>query len=870
MTASSTDPNAPGSTPHPGQVTLREEEVRSLSEAGKRWATTPRARHAGAADGEIDPDLDLRSARGSLPGDRYVRGARTRRREFDKVAEGYLQAKEDAVQPKSQLGRLRRAVLGRPIASRQAIHERLTKLKALAVLSSDALSSVAYATEQILLVLGAAGAAAYSYSIPIMGAILFLLIAVGLSYRQTIKAYPKGGGSYIVASDNLGPLAGVVAGSALMTDYVLTVAVSVASGVNSMVSAAQGLQAYRVELCVTFVVILILGNLRGIRESGSIFAAPTYLFIAGIFLMLTLIGVKWGTGHLEAATPMLERTAQHVSIFLLLKAFASGCTALTGVEAISDGVPAFKPPEWVNARTTLTAMVTLLALMFAGITLAAHAVGAQAYNSNDPHYQTVISQIAHAAFGGTLLYYYVIATTTAILVLAANTSFSDFPRLFFFMARDDYAPHLFKRLGDRLAYSNGIIVLGGLAILLLVVFRGRTNSLIPLYTIGVFLAFTMSQAGMVARWLRLREPGWQRGMAINAVGMTLTATVFVITAEEKFLSGAWIVLVLIPLLVTTFFSIHRHYTQVTTELTTETPTSPGELHPVAIVPISDLNGPALQSLALARTLSDQVIAVHINDDPEEIARLRAKWEAWGNHVPLEVIESPYRSLVRPLLPTSTPSTASAATTPWLWCCPRWWRRAGGTRSSTTRRRCGSRRRCSSAPARWWSTSRTTCAAISTSGAACSPASAAAAAATTRCRAASAGAFVHCRRMAATAPPSPTPSDDSAVADHGASPRTPVSSSPMVRAAHLVDTEGRRYLDFATAMGVAAIGHGQSALDRGADRAGGTARRLRAPHPRARRVPRGLAEVLPTGLDAHRPATRGAPRRSRWRCGSPSR
>ncbi|HEV7468044.1 MAG TPA: APC family permease [Candidatus Dormibacteraeota bacterium] len=649
MSASPADSNASG-TAVPGQVSLTEEEVRSLRDAGRRWATTPRARGTdGKAPEEIDPDLDLRPARGTLPGDRYVRGARSRRREFEKVSEGYLQTREEAAQPRTQLGRLRRTLLGRPIASRQAIHERLTKVKALAVLSSDALSSVAYATEQILLVLGAAGAAAYSYSVPIMGAILFLLIAVGLSYRQTIKAYPKGGGSYIVASDNLGPLAGVVAGSALMTDYVLTVAVSVASGVDSIVSAAQAMQAYRVELCVGFVVLLIVGNLRGIRESGSIFAAPTYLFIAGIFVMLTVIAIRWGTGHLAAATPTLEHATRQVSIFLLLKAFASGCTALTGVEAISDGVPAFQPPEWKNARTTLTVMVTLLALMFSGITLAARAVGARAYDSNDPHYQTVISQIAHAAFGTTLLYFYVIGATTAILVLAANTSFSDFPRLFFFMARDDYAPHLFKRLGDRLAYSNGILVLGSLAIVLLVVFRGRTDSLIPLYTIGVFLAFTMSQAGMVARWLRLREPGWQRGLAINAVGMTLTATVFLITAWEKFLTGAWVVLVIIPLLVLTFRAIHRHYADVTTELTTETPTSPSELKPVVIVPVSDLNGPALQSLALARTISDQVIAVHISDDPEEIARLKAKWEAWGNHVPLEIIESPYRSLVRPLL-----------------------------------------------------------------------------------------------------------------------------------------------------------------------------------------------------------------------------
>ena len=649
MTASSADPNPTG-TSGSGPVTLSDDEVRALREAGRRWAATPRASATrGPSEGGIDPDLDLQQARGALPGDRYVRGGRARRKEFDKVAEGYLQAKEGAAKPTTRLGRLRRTLLGRPLASRQQIHERLSKVKALAVLSSDALSSVAYATEQILLVLGAAGAAAYSYSLPIMGAILVLLVAVGLSYRQTIKAYPKGGGSYIVASDNLGPLAGVIAGSALMTDYVLTVAVSVASGVDSIVSAASAMQGYRVELCVAFVVMLVLGNLRGIRESGSIFAAPTYLFIVGIFLMLGTIAVKAATGHVTSTTPHLEHATQQLSIFLILRAFASGCTALTGVEAISDGVPAFKPPEWKNARTTLTVMVTLLATMFAGITIAAKATGARSYESSDPNYQTVISQLAHTAFGSTFLYFYVVFATTAILVLAANTSFSDFPRLFFFMARDDYAPHLFKRLGDRLAFSNGIIVLGALAITLLVIFRGQTDRLIPLYTIGVFVAFTMSQAGMVARWLRLREPGWHHGLPMNAVGMVLTAIVFVVTAGDKFTEGAWIVLVLIPILVATFFSIHRHYADVAEDLATETPTSPDELKPVVIVPIADLNGPALQSLALARTLSDQVIAVHISDDPTEIATLKAKWDAWGDHVPLEVIESPYRSLVRPLL-----------------------------------------------------------------------------------------------------------------------------------------------------------------------------------------------------------------------------
>ncbi|TMD08037.1 MAG: APC family permease [Chloroflexi bacterium] len=578
-----------------------------------------------------------------------MRGGRARRKEFDKVAEGYLQAKEESVKPTTQLGRLRRALLGRPLASKQQIHERLTKVKALAVLCSDALSSVAYATEQILLVLGAAGAAAYSYSMPIMVAILVLLIAVGLSYRQTIKAYPKGGGSYIVASDNLGPLAGVVAGSALMTDYVLTVAVSVASGVDSIVSAASAMQAYRVELCVAFVAILIVGNLRGIRESGSIFAAPTYLFIGGILLMLLVTGLRWGTGNVHEATPMLGKATQQVSIFLILRAFASGCTALTGVEAISDGVPAFKPPEWVNARTTLTTMGVLLGVMFLGITLVTHGLGVVPEDSTRPGYETVISQLAHSAFGSGLAYLYIAITTTGILVLAGNTAFSDFPRLLFFMARDDFAPHQFKRLGDRLAYSNGIVLLAALAILLLIGFHGDVSRLIPLYAVGVFTAFTMSQAGMVARWLRLREQGWQRGLPLNILGTVTCATVLLVTGGSNLTRGAWIIVVIVPLLVLTCRSVNRHYREVGSYVANETPMAPGDVHPVCVVPIAELNSVALQSLALARGISDTVIAVHVSDSAQEIADLRARWQVWGNRVPLEIIDSPYRSLVRPLL-----------------------------------------------------------------------------------------------------------------------------------------------------------------------------------------------------------------------------
>ena len=639
----------PAATPTP-TVTLSDGELEALRKAGRSWATVPRARSLSRQG--VDPDLDAVERRGALPGDRYVRSARGGRQGLQKVAPGVLQATKRAIEPKGPAGRLayrlRRIVLGQPLATTQLVHERLTKVKALAVLSSDALSSVAYSTDLILVVLLAAGVAGYRYTLPVMGAIIVLLALVVLSYRQTIKAYPKGGGSYIVAKDNLGPVFGLIAGSALMTDYVLTVAVSVASGVSAITSAAPGISQYTVPMCLGFILIIILGNLRGIRESGSIFAAPTYIFILSIFLMIGTILVKLATGDLHHVDPAIGQTSESVGLFLILRAFSSGATALTGVEAISDGVPAFKPPEWFNARRTLVIMGTILASMFAGITLTAYLLGLTV-DKNDSN--ILINQLATHAFGagGNPLYYVVIGSTTAILVLAANTSFSDFPRLFWFLARDDYAPHLFKRLGDRLAFSNGIFVLGTLAAALVAGFKGDVTRLIPLYAVGVFLAFTMSQAGMVMRHWRMREEGWRVGMAFNFAGMCATAIVLVITASVKFLEGAFVVVFLVPVLVLIFLAIHRHYTDVGSLLATETPTSPALLEPISIVPVTDLNGPALQSLALARSISDNVIAVHIDDDEEAIARLRAKWEAWGNHVPLEIIESPYRSVVRPLL-----------------------------------------------------------------------------------------------------------------------------------------------------------------------------------------------------------------------------
>jgi amino acid transporter len=642
-----TDEDTDTDPSHLAHLGIEPAEAGALRDAGRSWADYPVANR-------FDPNLGPTVVRSGRAGEHYIRGGvRARREGFEAKGPGLLQATLRAAEPRGRggrlMGRVRRAVVGNPLATAAAAHERLTKLKALAVLSSDALSSVAYATEQIMIVLVAAGAAAYGFSLPIMGAILALLAVVVISYRQTIRAYPHGGGSYIVASDNLGPLAGLIAGCALMTSYTLTVAVSVASGVDAVVSAAPSVGAYRVHLCLLFIVLLTLGNLRGIRESGSIFALPTYLFILGIGAMVVTIMVKLATGGLHQAQPQIGHATEALSLFLILRAFASGATALTGVEAISDGVPAFQPPEWRNARRTLEWMGVILGLMFLGITVSAYLLGIVAKEQSRPGYETVLSQLAHAGFGNGIAYLYIAITTTAILVLAGNTAFSDFPRLLFFMARDDYAPHQFRRMGDRLAYSNGIVVLGVLACILVTVFHGDVSRLIPLYAVGVFTAFTMSQAGMVARWLRKREPGWRRGLPVNIVGTIITGLVFVITGIARFTQGAFIIVILVPLLVLAARAVHSHYQEMRERVATETPLEPDEVRTVCVVPVVDLNPLALQSLSMARSFSDSVIAVHVSDDEQDIERLQAKWRLWGDRVPLEIINSPYRSLVPPLL-----------------------------------------------------------------------------------------------------------------------------------------------------------------------------------------------------------------------------
>jgi amino acid transporter len=607
----------------------------------------------------VQADLHgYQQVQGSHLGDRYVRVVRQQSDDFSRAGPGHLVATEEALQARGGVGRafarLKRAVIGAPLTTAAAAHERLTKTKALAVLSSDALSSVAYATEEILAVLILAGVAALTYSLSIGAGIVVLLLFVGISYRQTIKAYPQGGGSYIVAKDNLGELPALTAAGALLFGYIVTVAVSIAAGVAALISAVPGLGGHRVLLGLGFITLVTLLKLRGIRESGSIFAVPTYLFLAGILGMIAFGIVRNAAAGFEVQPVELEHQATagaaSVGLFLILQAFSRGCAALTGVEAISDGVPAFQPPEWKNARATLTWMIGILAVTFAGITILAHQYGAFPMEATDAGYETVVSQIARAIFGGFApAYYYIQFATLAILILAANTAFSDFPRLSFFLARDRFLPRQFTFRGDRLAYTTGIVTLGILSGAMLAGFGGETTRMIPLYAVGVFTAFTLSQSGMISRWLRLKEPGWQRGLAINVAGATATGLVTVVVGIANFAKGAWIVIALIPLLILMFKAINRHYMKAAGELAAQTPLDPSEIRHTVIVPIAAVNRVARQTLAYARSISDSVTAVHITDDEGEIELLKQEWAALGTDIPLVIIESPYRALVGPLL-----------------------------------------------------------------------------------------------------------------------------------------------------------------------------------------------------------------------------
>ncbi len=597
--------------------------------------------------------------RGSHLGDRYVRVIRQKTEDFERTGPGHLVATEDASDGRGPVGRnwkrVKRVLIGAPMTSASAEHQRLSNPKALAVLSSDALSSVAYATEEILRVLLLAGGVlALSKSLPIGAAIVALLIIVGISYRQTIKAYPHGGGAYIVAKDNLGELPSLTAGAALLTDYVLTVAVSIAAAVAAMSSAVPELNEHRVLIATVLVIFVTTVNLRGLSESGTIFAIPTYLFLVGIFIMLALGFARNAAAGFPVHEPVMTEAEGAglgaVGALVILRAFASGCAALTGVEAISDGVPAFRKPEYVNARKTLTVMIAILAVTFSGITFLAHQYGAIPIDQAEPNYQTVVSQIAREVFGGTnAAYYYIQFATMAILVLAANTAYSDFPRLAYFLARDSFIPRQFTYRGDRLAYTTGIVTLGLTATLVLAIFSAETERLIPLYALGVFLSFTISQSGMCVRWLRKKETGWHFGLVVNAVGATATGIVAVIVAFTKFSHGAWIICIVIPLLILLMRGIHKHYERATAELAVSTPLDPRDIHHTVIVPVSQLNRVARQTLAYARSISENVTAVHISDSTEDLDEFQRRWEEIGTDIPLILIESPYRALIGPLM-----------------------------------------------------------------------------------------------------------------------------------------------------------------------------------------------------------------------------
>jgi len=546
-------------------------------------------------------------------------------------------------------------LFGRPLPTADAQHQTIGKTVGLAVFASDALSSTAYATQEILIVLAAAGVAAFAYAFPISVGIVILLAIVTISYQQTIHAYPDGGGAYVVARDNLGPLAAQVAGAALLVDYILTVSVSVSSGAAQLASAFPLLYENRVALAVVLVFFVMLVNLRGVKEAGLVFAIPTYCFLAVMMLMLGAAFIRLASGRLGVVQdpPLLEvgETAA-LSLFLILHAFSNGTTALTGVEAISNGITAFKEPRSRNAALTLAWMSVILATLFLGITFLAGRIGAIPSEE-----ETVISQLARTAFGARgIPYLAVMTSTTLILVMAANTAFSGFPRLSALQAGDGFLPRQLTYRGSRLVFSRGIVVLAIASALLIVAFQASVTRLIPLYAIGVFLSFTLSQAGMTLRWRRMgRSParaprGWRWKMALNGLGAVLTALVTMVFAVTKFQEGAWVVLLVLPAFVFVFLAIRAHYREAAEQLSLQHYGAPPESgrHRV-ILPISNVHRGTLEALRYARALSHDVTAVHVSLDPAEAERLRAKWDLWGDGVRLVILDSPYRLLLEPLL-----------------------------------------------------------------------------------------------------------------------------------------------------------------------------------------------------------------------------
>lgn len=572
---------------------------------------------------------------------------------------GHFEATEYAERRSGWSGHLLDAkdrLIGGSMSSARLAGERLSKKVALAVFSSDSLSSTAYATQEILLVLVIAGSGALTYSLPIALAIVALLAIVVTSYRQTIRAYPSGGGAYTVGHENLGRLAGLTAAAGLLIGYVLTVAVSIAACVEAIVSAAPSIESLAVPLAVGLTLLMALGNLRGLRESGTLFAIPTYgfVFVLGATLAVGIGKTIFGDGEnvLAAGTPdrQVESAAQSVTLLLILRAFAAGSSALTGVEAISNGVTAFKKPEPKNAATTLAVMAIILGVLFLGTTVLARHFGI-VFEHGDK--ETVMSQIGEEVFGRNILYYTLQAFTAGILFLAANTAFADFPRLTAILARDGYLPRVFHQRGNRLVFSYGIAALTAFSVFLLVVFRASTASLIPLYALGVFLSFTIAQSGMVKRWLTLRGPGWQRALVVNALGASATGVVAVILLFTKFSAGAWMVVVLLPIIVVWLFRISGFYKKLSRTLHVPPDaqldmTPHGASRVPIIVPVEDINLATVMTLGAACERSRDVTALHVMVDPDEPSQVEERWHRQFPNVPLVIIDSPFRTVADPI------------------------------------------------------------------------------------------------------------------------------------------------------------------------------------------------------------------------------
>ena len=551
---------------------------------------------------------------------------------------------------------VKRVVVGSPLESHLEGEQRLGKPTALAVFASDAISSTAYATQEILVVLvPLAGMAALNYLVPLSLVVIVLLVIVVTSYHQTIHAYPGGGGSYVVARENLGVNPSLVAGASLLVDYTLTVAVSISAGVAAITSAVPSLRGDEVLLCVALIVILTLGNLRGVKESGRLFAFPTYGYILTLSALILFGLYRSYTGDLPPLPVNQEQLdavtdggalLSGITLFALLRAFSSGAVALTGVEAISNGVSAFKAPESRNAGRTLTWMGVILGTAFLGISVLAHRL--QPTLSED---QTVLSIMGRAVFGGSSIIYFALqAFTAAILILAANTAYADFPRLASLMAGDRFLPRQLANRGDRLVFSNGILVLAGGALVLIVAFSGDTSALIPLYAVGVFTAFTLSQSGMVVHHWRLRDPAWKSGVAINATGAVSTFIVLLVVLVSKFTIGAWIPAIVIPVIMVALKAVNRHYSKVAAALrSTPAWTAPVRSH-TAVVLVAGVHRGSLMALDYAERLHpEHLLAVSIAPDHEAEASLREQWRQYGLKLPLEVVEAPYRDLVPPVL-----------------------------------------------------------------------------------------------------------------------------------------------------------------------------------------------------------------------------